>query len=421
MKTAIWLYERGWPLVIPFLRRHRRLIDGFEQRLAISLPHPADVWIQAASAGEAYLTLELARTIQERDGASILLSTHTKQGLDILRGCFSDGAGRLKQNQIQVSYFPLDRPSIMRRVVEALRPSAMVLLETEIWPGHLLALKQSGCRILLLNGRLTRRSLTRYRLWPDLWRQLGPDEILAVSPLDAGRFKKLFPHSAIATMPNMKFDRVVTPDSKQPAKPVAGRLPKGSPFVVLGSIRREEERLIVSMISALLVRIPGAVIGLFPRHQERLGAWQMMLGRIGLRWRLRSELKQTAEAGSVILWDRFGELTAAYEAAQAAFVGGSLMPLGGQNFLEPLQSGIVPVIGPHWGNFQWVGPDIVSAGLLNVAANWRQATELVAQTVENGRPRAKTRAAAGNYIDARRGGTQQASELVLKYLQRAAH
>jgi 3-deoxy-D-manno-octulosonic-acid transferase len=143
----------------------------------------------------------------------------------------------------------------------------------------------------------------------------------------------------------------------------------------------------------------------------------MILSRTGLRWRLRSELKShAAEAGSIILWDRFGELAAAYEAAQAAFVGGSLMPLGGQNFLEPLQSGIVPVIGPYWGNFKWVGPEIVSAGLLNVAGNWRQAAELVAQTVENGRPRAETRAAAGRYIDARRGGTRQAAELVLRYL-----
>jgi 3-deoxy-D-manno-octulosonic-acid transferase len=419
IKTAIWLYDRVWLPLIPFLRRHRRLTNGFEQRLGNSLPRPADVWIQAASAGEAFLALELARTIQVRDRVSILLSSHTKQGVEILSKHLPDGDCPAKQPSPEISYFPLDRPRIMSGVVRAVGPSVMVLLETEIWPGHLLALKQSGCRILLLNGRLTPRSLTRYRLWPGLWRKLGPDEVLAVSPDDANRFKNLFPDSAISTMPNMKFDRMVPPDTTESRTPLAGLKTDAAPLIVLGSIRQAEEAQTASMISALLARIPGVVIGLFPRHPERLGAWQMMLGKAGFRWRLRSELKDAVEAGSIILWDRFGELAWAYGSAQAAFVGGSLKPLGGQNFLEPLQSGIVPVIGPHWRNFHWVGPEVVAEGLLKVAANWQQAVDLLAQTVAEKRSRAGVRAAARDYIEARRGGTRRASELVLEYLKSA--
>jgi len=417
IKGATWLYDRVWLPVIPFLRRHRRLTDGFEQRLGNSLPRPADVWIQAASAGEAFLALELARTIQARDRVSILLSTHTRQGEEILRKHLPDGDSPARQTPPEIAYFPLDRPSIMSSVVRAVGPRVMVLLETEIWPGHLLALKRSGCRILLLNGRLTPRSLTRYRLWPGLWRKLGPDEVLAVSPGDASRFKTLFPDSVISTMPNMKFDRMAPPDSTASSTPAAELLPEAAPFIVLGSIRHEEERPTASMISALLATIPGAVIGLFPRHLGRLGAWRTILARAGLRWRLRSELKHAVEAGSIILWDRFGELAGAYEAAEAAFIGGSLAPLGGQNFLEPLQYGIIPVIGPHWDHFKWVGPEVVAEGLLKVAANWQQAVDLLARAVAEKGSRAGVRAAARNYIDARRGGTRRACQSVLKYLK----
>jgi 3-deoxy-D-manno-octulosonic-acid transferase len=200
-------------------------------------------------------------------------------------------------------------------------------------------------------------------------------------------------------------------------EPVADLFPATSPFIVLGSVRQQEERQIAGMMAALLERMPGAVIGLFPRHMERLVYWQMMLAKAGLPWQFRSRLSHPAKAGSIIVWDRFGELAGAYRAAKAAFVGGSLMPLGGQNFLEPLQAGILPVIGPHWDNFHWVGPEIVAEGLLQVAADWQSAVGLLAQTVAGDRSRADIRAAAQRYIAARRGGARQACDLVLKYLQ----
>ena len=421
LKAATWIYDLIWLPAIPFLRRHRRLANGFEQRLVNPSPRPAEVWIQAASAGEAYIAVELANLIQKRAPASILLTTNTQQGLEILQNNPSAGAQPKNLQKMQSAYFPLDRPSIMKRAVNSVKPGVMVLIETELWPGHLLALKQSECRILLVNGRLTSRSLDRYRMWPNLWHRLSPDEILAVSSEDADRFKMLFPGSGIATMPNMKFDRVTRPVTAIPSGPVAELLPASSPFVVFGSVRKHEEQQVVKMMTALLEKVPGAVIGLFPRHMERLNAWRVMLDKAGLRWLSRSKQNRTAQPGSIILWDRFGELAGAYDAAEAAFIGGSLAARGGQNFLEPLQSGILPVIGPHWDNFHWVGSDIVSQGLLQVATDWQSAVGLLVQTVKQGRPRADIRLAAGKYIDTRRGGTRQACELVMKYLQQAAN
>ena len=418
LKIAIEAYDLLWPLAIPLLRRHRRLADGFDKRLASPPPGPADVWIQAASAGEAYLALELVKSITAGGDTTILLTTNTRQGLQILETVPADNPGLERSRNAQVTYFPFDRPGIMQRAVKAVAPRVMVMLETEIWPGHLLALKQSGSRILLVNGRLTAHSLKRYLIWPSLWEQLGPDQILCVSAPDAERFEKLFPSATVATMPNMKFDRMAPPEKSASTAPQAALIPAGCPFVVLGSIRREEEEQIGPMIASLRERLPRAVIGLFPRHMDRMDYWRKWLQGSGFPWQLRTELNHEAEAGSIVLWDIFGELASAYIRADAAFVGGSLQPLGGQNFLEPLMSGILPVIGPNWENFYWVGPEIVEAGLLQVAADWRGAAALLAQSVNHSRPRSDIRAAARDYIDSRRGGTQMAADLILKYLQK---
>ena len=421
LRTATWLYDQIWPSALPFLRRHRRLIEGFKQRLAEPPPGPADIWIQAASAGEAYIALELAKMIHSSENASILLTTNTHQGFQIIMKRLSDIDQSQQYASTKAGYFPFDRPKIMKRVVESVKPAVMVLIETEIWPGHLQALKQIGCCILLINGRLTTRSLNRYRLWSGVWRQLRPDEILAITDADADRFKKLFPGAAVSTMPNMKFDRLVTALSGASQGSAADFVPASSPFIVLGSVRQQEEQYVVQMINTLLKRLPRAVIGLFPRHMERQDHWRMKLDEAGLRWQFFSQLNSMAEAGSVILWDRFGELSGAYLSAQAAFVGGSLAPLGGQNFLEPLQSGVIPVIGPYWDNFHWVGQEIAGRGLLRVAGEWRLAVDLIIETVEDNLSRTEVQAAAGKYIDARRGGTRQACDLVLKYLQRASN
>jgi 3-deoxy-D-manno-octulosonic-acid transferase len=113
-------------------------------------------------------------------------------------------------------------------------------------------------------------------------------------------------------------------------------------------------------------------------------------------------------AGTVILWDTFGELISAYCQARSAFVGGSLAPLGGQNFLEALVAGIVPVIGPSWENFTWVGQKIIDAGLLRVAGDWRQAAALILQDMDAPQPRAAVIETAHQFFKTRRGGTDQA-------------
>jgi 3-deoxy-D-manno-octulosonic-acid transferase len=144
---------------------------------------------------------------------------------------------------------------------------------------------------------------------------------------------------------------------------------------------------------------------LFPRHIQRLQSWQSRFNQKGIPWALRSTIATPVSAGTVILWDTFGELPSAYPQAAAAFVGGSLAPLGGQNFLEALVSGIIPIIGPWWENFAWVGREIIDAGLLKVAPNWQQAAAFMLKDLDTAPPRAEVIEKTRAFIRARQGGT----------------
>ena len=163
-------------------------------------------------------------------------------------------------------------------------------------------------------------------------------------------------------------------------------------------------------------RCPDAVIGLFPRHLHRVPHWRKVLDGLGLSWKQRSMMNQPAQAGQVVLWDVFGELGLAYQYASAAFVGGSLAPLGGQNFLEPLMAGLKPVIGPHWQNFTWIGSQIMDQGLVHRADSWQDVARFLAGDMARSEDKEIIRQRAAAYIRHRQGGTRQACELIRTYL-----
>jgi 3-deoxy-D-manno-octulosonic-acid transferase len=414
VRAAMALYDGVWAAAIPWLRRNRRLADGFEARTLAEPPgDPVDVWVQAASAGEAYLAADLISALSPAPPRGLLATTNTRQGFDILT--------RVREaafpTPVRPRFFPFDRPRIMERAVASWSPRLMVVLETEIWPGLFFQLKRSGVPILLANGRITPASLRAYRRWPGLWRRLSPDRILAISGPDADRFRRLFPGARVGVMPNMKFDRIA-PVEDAAAKALdafRGLLDPGRPFVVLGSVRREEEEAVEAAVARLLRRRPEIRVGLFPRHLHRLAEWRRRLDRIGVGWRLRSE-GAAPSGGGVLLWDTFGELSLAYAAASCAFVGGSLAPLGGQNFLEPLSAGTLPVIGPSWENFAWVGTRLFEEGLVRSVPDGPSLADALERIVDRAPDRDAVR---GRFMDAvrpYRGGCRIAADAVREIL-----
>jgi 3-deoxy-D-manno-octulosonic-acid transferase len=410
-----------WRLAIPLLKFHPRLAEGLAARtLREKPPHKVDVWIQSASVGESFLACELVNALQPVDKClRIFWTANTRQGVEILQTFANRLARKRPSTQIFVSYFPLDRPALMKRAVQILQPGVTVLLETEIWPGLLAALKSQGRHCLIINGRLSPKSLTHYQWMPWLWPRLKPDRILAISPDDADRFATLFDMPSVEVMPNIKFDRCHTtaPDTTGMTAVLNLRHPE-APLVVLASVRKAEESDIESMLLEIRKRYPAAIIGLVPRHQHRLDHWEHALNRLALPWKRRSKTTQPAAPGTILLWDTFGELTALYTCASAAFVGGSLAPLGGHNFLEALFAGIIPVTGPYWNHFKWVGEEIVTRGLLQTASNWQEAADMICTQLESALPRETVRQKALHYIARHRGGTAQACRLIQHFLKK---
>ncbi len=436
VRAALGLYGLAWRALTPGLKRNARLAEGWAERtLSAGLPSKADLWLQAASGGEAYLAWELLRRLPDAlaglrpQGSAplrVFVTTFTSQGLGVLEQAKADLAPGL---ELRPAYFPFDLPGRMRKVLDAVQPRAVALLETELWPGLLAACRERGVPALVLNGRMTDKSLRGYSTLPWLWRALAPAQVLAVSAEDAGRFAQVFGQKLagperLGVMPNIKFDRLRfdAPGTQEQQPPFADLIPPqengAAPFVVLGSVRKEEEADVLQIIQGLLKARPTAVIGLFPRHLRRVCVWERTLREAGLPFALRSE-SRPAEPGSVLLWDEFGELGAAFSQARAAFLGGSLADLGGQNFLEPLAHGVVAVTGPSWGNFAWVGREIFEAGIVRRAGDWQgvlaELSALVAETPD----RAGVRARAAAYAASRRGGALAACQAVAERLRSA--
>ena len=404
---------------MPVLRLNNRLAEGFDQRtLKKSAPSKADIWIQAASAGEAYLAEAIINKFKSDRPVKVLLTSGTRQGVDILQR--SINAVPRENNIIgHASFFPFDQPAIMEKAVKNINPEVMILLESEMWPGHLSALKKYGCRTIIINGRMTDNSLKRYLLWKSFWNSIKPDMIYAISKEDADRFAKLFGSKTVEVMPNIKFDRFGNNDSESGFQnPLEKIIPRDTPFIALGSVREKEEHLVEKIILDILKRKPETVIGLFPRHMHRIKHWSDALGRMNIKWALRTNTAKPAVKGSVMLWDTFGELVHAYKYAGAAFVGGSLAPLGGQNFLEVLNCGITPVIGPSWDNFSWVGSEIADEGLLRVAGDWQDASDALVEIMNNPPSREKIISAAGKYMKSRQGGAAFACRAIEELLQK---
>ncbi len=423
LHTALGIYDKVWAMALPLLRLNRRLKDGFSQRKLESPLPVADIWIQAASGGEAYLAWTLLERLRTDGPVRVLVTTNTRQGMDIIGRASAALAAANPDIDILPAWFPFDRPSIMEKAVSRVNPKLAVLLEGELWPGFMHALKSRNCPVFIINGRMTEKSMTAYGRFPGACKALRPDRVLAISPEDGRRFERVFGKDVVSLMTNIKFDRLAIDPENEGAKISPGfmeqMIPSGSRFIVLGSVRREEEPEIVQIIQKVHRLRPDAIIGLFPRHLERVDYWKKALSGLGLNWHLRSGMKNPLQNGEVLLWDVFGELSTAYAAADAVFVGGSLAPLGGQNFLEPLVYGTVPVIGPSYENFAWIGEDIFRQKMAVKTRDHREAADGLIRQLDHPAPKAEIARKATAFISARQGGSRTACEAIEEALRTA--
>ncbi|WP_320172596.1 glycosyltransferase N-terminal domain-containing protein [Maridesulfovibrio sp.] len=418
LRTASFLYGLGWKAAIPFLKRSERLREGFDRRtLKHSLPPRADVWIQAASAGESRIVTRIMDAISMDRPTRFLLTTTTSQGLSELERTARRLTPNFRNISLACTYFPFDSPDLARKALEAVKPKLVVLIETEIWPGFLSACKDCGVKVLIINGRMTTKSLAGYMAFDNFFRSVAPEEVLAISEDDATRFRTLFETDKIGTMPNVKFDGTITAEAlPYTANPLSSIFRPKTPFIILGSVRKEEESQVLKVVQGLKAERPKTVIGLFPRHMHRIDAWKSMLEEAGLPWVLRSEIEGNAPFGHVVLWDVFGEMDSAFPLARAAFIGGSLAPVGGQNFLEPLAHGVTAIIGPYWSNFTWVGEGIFESRMARQEKDWQSVLQALLEVSKRPMKPEKLKKDFEKYLGEMRGGTAAACAAIKRNL-----
>ncbi|MCA1785110.1 MAG: 3-deoxy-D-manno-octulosonic acid transferase [Desulfobacteraceae bacterium] len=384
---------------------------------------PADLWIQAASAGEAFLAANIVRHLSPARPVRVLLTTTTVQGMQILK------AEQTKKNShpdvsVSLEWFPFDTPAVAKAAVKAVHPKVMVLLETELWPALLHFLKQNRTQILVVNGRMSHGSGRRYRWTRKLWSRISPHQVLAISARDAARYKQVFQQTKISVMPNIKFDIFAPEPGKTESHEtgtgsLADIFPCPLPVSILASIRRQEENQALRMIHHILDNFPKQVVAVFPRHMHRITSWKRALAKTGHPFYLRSQMTTPLSCPGIILWDRFGEMHTAFGHAAAVFMGGSLASLGGQNFMEPLLQGAPVVTGPFWDDFFWVGTGVFDTGLVEKKTDWQTAADAMVRHLEHPGDRSKRRQKAIDYVTARAGGTDLACKAILDALSNA--
>src|SRR5271169_115971 len=306
------------------------------------------IWIHAVSVGEVLAISGLVQEMKKRfPQHRVLVSTTTDTGQELARKRFGE------QN---VFYFPMDFASTIRPYLRALQPELVLLAETEFWPNVLRLAHASGARIAVVNARISDRSWPNYRrfLWA-LRRMLGHvDLFLAQTPEDGARLQSIGANvDRVRVTGNLKFDV-----SLPAPPPIVETLRRSlaaegaGPVLVCGSTVEDEEPPLLKAFENLRVGHPHAVMILAPRHPERFDEVAILLRQLGIPSFRRSQWHGEALAGGVLLVDTIGELAALYALADVAFVGGSLVPRGGHNIIEPAQHGAAIVTGNHTENFR---------------------------------------------------------------------
>jgi len=384
---------------------------------------PGAIWIHAVSLGETLAVTGLVKEMQRTFPArKIYLSHVTPAGREAGEKQLPSIAGRF--------YIPLDWRWAARRALTRIQPSLLVIVETELWPNLLRAARQSGTRVVMVNARLSKRSLRRYQAARPFMRRVlaDVDEIWAQTDEDAERFRQIGAQpERVRMVGNLKFD-AQPPQIGEFARALktALRQAQRGPVLVAASTMPGEEPLVLQAWDLIQARYPKALLILAPRHPARFAEVSQDLARAQRgfvrRTTLRIEegaLSSQLASTTILLLDTIGELAGVFEVADMVFIGGSLVPTGGHNILEPAYWSKVIVFGPSMENFRDIARRFLDAG---AAIQIRNPEELAHATwlLENKEARENLGARARQVLEQNSGATARVLDGLRKYLVRDA-
>jgi 3-deoxy-D-manno-octulosonic-acid transferase len=397
----------------------RRVTDGvplnLRERLGLGRHETPAVrvgWIHAVSVGESIAAAPLLEGLRRAYPAlPLVVSTVTETGARVVRERFAGLATH--------RYFPLDFPRVTRRVIDSIAPAFFIGMETELWPNTLRALAARGVPTMIANGRLSDRSFGRYRMVRGAMKRVLADVSVfgMQSAEDARRVIALgAPPERVVVTGNLKAEPLADPAGAVDLWHRLLGLGADQPVWIAGSTHRGEEEAVLEAHTRALLDRPSLALVLAPRHPERVGEVLGVLKARGLAAVRRSDLPARRSPGAVIVLDTVGELAQLYAIADVVFVGGSLVPLGGHNMLEPALRGKPVLFGPHTDNFREAAGVLIDSGSGRVVHDAAELGSELRRLLGDAVLRARVGAAGRDAVIARHGAVRATLELTAQYL-----
>ena len=419
-RVPLW-YEFLWRVAMPFAllrlwwrgrsepgyRRH--IGERFGRYPVLPDARPA-IWIHAVSVGETRAAAPLVAALRGRYPEHRIVMTHTTAaGRETGVALFGD--------QVTQAYFPYDTAIGANRFLAWCRPRFGLLLETELWPNMILRAAARGVPLFLVNARMSEKSAQGYQRFAQMSRSMlqALAGVAAQSPADAERLSGLGANRVMVTG-NIKFDVAVPDSTFERSRALRGLFGESRPVWVAGSTREGEE----SMLLAALAGTPmpeGALLVIVPRHPQRFDPVANLLGQRGIQFARRSAGQPVAAGTSIVLGDTMGEMLAYYAAADVAFIGGTLLPLGGQNLIEALAVGTPVLIGPSTFNFAEATREALDRGAARSGANADAIALEAAKLLRDPELRARMSAAGAELLTAHRGATARTLDWIAAQLE----
>lgn len=382
---------------------------GWKERFG-RFPAPGirgSLWIHAVSVGEVQAAAPLIKKLLERHPEMpLVVTTTTPTGAERLRELFGD--------QVYHVYFPYDIPFAINGFLSRMNPRMLVMIETEIWPNLLMICREKGIKTLLANARLSGRSARGYARLGRFTRATFSNISLvaAQAPADAERFHALgVPSGRVQVTGSIKFD-IHLPASLHEKAEVLRRDWGGRPVWVAASTHEGEDEIIVRAHKQVQMAHPQALLVLVPRHPERFDRVDGLCRRAGFRVARRSSSPGGVPGMEVYLGDTMGELTLFIAASDVAFVGGSLVPVGGHNILEPAALGVPILFGPHMFNFALISQMMLDAGAAAMVDDEQMLSSTVAAWLGDASERARMGESGRQLVEKNRGALDRLLALI---------
>jgi len=397
--------------------RDRSYWANFGERFGLGAAvEGAPIWVHAVSVGEVQASAALVNSLCERyPQIPIVVTTFTPTGAGRARALFKGRA--------EVRYLPYDLPGAVRRFFANVRPRIAVIFETELWPNLYHECGRRRVPLVLASARISPRSVERYRRLGSLFREtLARGVVVAAQgEADASRFRSLGsdPGSTHVTG-NLKFDFSVPDDIAERGRILRAYYAPGRPVWVAGSTHGGgEEEALVEAQKIVRSRYPRALLVMAPRHPNRFGDVAAQLVSRGVRFVRRSQtpVAGALEEAEVLLLDTLGELLDFYAAADVAFVGGSLVPIGGHNLLEPAALGLPILAGPHNSNSEAAARQLTANGAAEIVQGPQDLGEKVAKLFAEPDTRERMGAAGRAFVEANKGALTKLLSLVIPLIE----